>query len=72
MIDTYWDLVEFLKMPLDTDTMELIGWYDEETGEKRSVKGIFPISLSTDAGDPHRNMLPYTIQVSRLDPALYT
>ena len=69
MFETYRDLVSFL----DTTTQfELFMYYDSVTPKYRKFKKLVLANLSTDIGDTNRTAFPYTIQMYRLDPVIYT
>lgn len=69
MFETYRDLVSFLDT---TSVFELFLYYDSTTPKYRKFKKLVLAQLSTDIGDNARTAFPYTIQLYRLDPVIYT
>lgn len=69
MFDLYWDFAHFASRDGE---MELFFFYDSGTTEYRKFKKVVFSSISSDVGDTNFNLYKYTLQLQRLDPAVYT
>lgn len=69
MFELYRDLVSFLDTSAE---FEVFMYYDSTTPKYRKFKKLVLASMNTDIGDNNRTAFPYTIQLHRMDPVIYT